>query len=183
LVLLDSNVKHTHLISGYNTRRVEVETGLQIIKHIFPEVNTYRDCTLEQVETAKDRLGETLYKRSSFVVKEIQRVGKAVKALAKNDFVTLGQLMDETHKGLSLDYEVSCDELDYLVAQAQNMPDVLGARMMGGGFGGCTLNLIKKSALLKLVDEIQLAYKERFGIDLEVYKVAISDGTHLYKQN
>jgi len=183
LVLLDSKVKHTHLISGYNTRRVEVETGLQIIKHIFPEVNTYRDCTLEQVETAKDRLGETLYKRSSFVVKEIQRVGKAVKALAKNDFVTLGQLMDETHKGLSLDYEVSCDELDYLVAQAQNMPDVLGARMMGGGFGGCTLNLIKKSALLKLVDEIQLAYKERFGIDLEVYKVAISDGTHLYKQN
>jgi galactokinase len=63
------------------------------------------------------------------------------------------------------------------------MPDILGARMMGGGFGGCTLNLIKKSALLKLVDEIQLAYKERFGIDLEVYKVAISDGTHLYKQN
>jgi len=183
LVLLDSKVKHTHLISGYNTRRVEVETGLQIIKHIFPEVNTYRDCTLEQVETAKDRLGETLYKRSSFVVKEISRVEKAVKALAKNDFVTLGQLMDETHKGLSLDYEVSCDELDYLVAQAQNMPDVLGARMMGGGFGGCTLNLIKKSALLKLVDEIQLAYKERFGIDLEVYKVAISDGTHLYKQN
>lgn len=183
LVLLDSKVKHTHLTSGYNTRRDEVKTGLQIIKHAFPEVNTYRDCTLEQVETVKDSLGDTRYKRCSFVVNEIQRVGEAVQALTSNDFETLGKLMNSTHEGLSVDYEVSCDELDFLVAQAQNIPDVLGARMMGGGFGGCTINLLKKSALLKLEDEIQLAYKKRFGIDLEVYQVAISEGTHLYKLN
>lgn len=183
LVLLDSKVKHTHLTSGYNTRRDEVETGLQIIKHAFPEVNTYRDCTLEQVETVKDSLGETRYKRCSYVVKEIQRVGEAVQALVSNDFEALGKLINATHEGLSADYEVSCDELDFLVAQAQNIPDVLGARMMGGGFGGCTIILLKKSALLNLEDEIQLAYKKRFGIDLEVYKVAISEGTHLYNQN
>jgi galactokinase len=180
LVLLDSKVKHTHLTSGYNTRREEVEAGLQIIKNAFPEVNTYRDCTLKQVEEVKDGLDEIRYKRCSYVVKEINRVSEAVKALISNDFETLGKLMNATHEGLSEDYEVSCEELDFLVAQAQNMPGVLGARMMGGGFGGCTLNLVKKSALLKLEDEIQLAYKERFGIDLEVYKIAISEGTHLY---
>lgn len=183
LVLLDSKVKHTHLTSGYNTRRDEVETGLRIIKHAFPEVNTYRDCTLEQVETVKESLGETRYKRCSYVVKEIKRVGEAVQALASNDFETLGKLMNATHEGLSADYEVSCDELDFLVAQAQHIPDVLGVRMMGGGFGGCTINLMKQSALLKLKDEIQLAYKKRFGIDLEVYEVAISEGIHLYNQN
>lgn len=183
LVLLDSKVKHTHLTSGYNTRREEVEAGLNIIKQAFPEVNTYRDCTMEHVESVKDRLGAIRYKRCSYVVKEIKRVGEAVQALASNNFEALGKLINATHEGLSADYEVSCDELDFLVAQAQNIPDVLGARMMGGGFGGCTINLLKKSALSKLEDEIQLAYKKRFGIDLEVYKVAISEGTHLYNRN
>lgn len=183
LVLLDSKVKHTHLTSGYNTRREEVEAGLNIIKQAFPEVNTYRDCTMEHVESVKDRLGAIRYKRCSYVVKEIKRVGEAVQALASNNFEALGKLINATHEGLSADYEVSCDELDFLVAQAQNIPDVLGARMMGGGFGGCTINLLKKSAISKLEDEIQLAYKKRFGIDLEVYKVAISEGTHLYNRN
>ena len=183
LVLLDSKVKHTHLTSGYNTRREEVEAGLNIIKQAFPEVNTYRDCTMEHVESVKDRLGAIRYKRCSYVVKEIKRVGEAVQALASNNFEALGKLINATHEGLSADYEVSCDELDFLVAQAQNIPDVLGARMMGGGFGGCTINLIKQSALSKLEDEIQLAYKKRFGIDLEVYQVAISEGTHLYNRN
>ena len=183
LVLLDSKVKHTHLTSGYNTRREEVEAGLNIIKQAFPEVNTYRDCTMEHVESVKDRLGAIRYKRCSYVVKEIKRVGEAVQALASNNFEALGKLINATHEGLSADYEVSCDELDFLVAQAQNIPDVLGARMMGGGFGGCTINLMKQSALSKLEDEIQLAYKKRFGIDLEVYQVAISEGTHLYNRN
>ncbi len=183
LVLLDSKVKHTHLTSGYNTRREEVEAGLNIIKQAFPEVNTYRDCTMEHVESVKDRLGDIRYKRCSYVVKEIKRVGEAVQALASNNFEALGKLINATHEGLSADYEVSCDELDFLVAQAQNIPDVLGARMMGGGFGGCTINLMKQSALSKLEDEIQLAYKKRFGIDLEVYKVAISEGIHLFNQN
>jgi galactokinase len=180
LVLLDSKVKHTHLTSGYNTRREEVEAGLKVIKQAFSEVNTFRDCTLNQVEKVRDSLGETLYKRCSFVVKEINRVEEAVKALGTNDFETLGQLIYDTHEGLSIDYEVSCDELDFLVAQAKNIPEVIGARMMGGGFGGCTINLVKKSAISKFENELEMVYKARFGINLEVYNVAISEGTHLY---
>ena len=181
LVLLDSKVKHTHLTSGYNTRREEVEAGLKLINHAFPEVNTYRDCTMEQIEAVKDSLGETLYKRCSFVVKEINRVEEAVKALVTADLQILGQLMYSTHEGLSADYEVSCDELDFLVNQVKNIPEVLGARMMGGGFGGCTINLVKRAAISRFENEIKSAYKIRFDIDLEMYKVDISEGTHLFR--
>jgi galactokinase len=180
LVLLDSKVKHTHLTSGYNTRREEVEAGLKLINHAFPEVNTYRDCTMEQIEAVKDSLGETLYKRCSFVVKEINRVEEAVNALVTADLQILGQLMYSTHEGLSADYEVSCDELDFLVNQIKNIPEVLGARMMGGGFGGCTINLVKRAAISRFENEIKSAYKIRFDIDLEMYKVDISEGTHLF---
>jgi galactokinase len=179
LVLLDSKVKHTHLTSGYNTRREEVEAGLNSIKKAFSEVNTFRNCTLDHIEALKDSLGETLYKRCSFVVKEINRVDEAVNALVTADLEGLGKLMFETHQGLSVDYEVSCDELDFLVNQVKNIPEVVGARMMGGGFGGCTINLLKKSALLKIENEVKSAYKTRFNIDLEVYKVDISEGTHV----
>ena len=182
LVLLDSKVKHTHLTSGYNTRREEVEAGLNSIKQAFPEVNTFRDCTIEQVNSLKDSLGETLYKRCSFVVKEINRVEEAINALVTADLQSLGQLMFETHQGLSVDYEVSCDELDFLVNQAKNIPEVVGARLMGGGFGGCTINLVKRSAKSSFENDVKSAYKTRFGIDLEVYAVDISDGTQVFHQ-
>lgn len=182
LVLLDSKVKHTHLTSGYNTRREEVEAGLNSIKQAFPEVNTFRDFTIEQVNSLKDSLGETLYKRCSFVVKEINRVEEAINALVTADLQSLGQLMFETHQGLSVDYEVSCDELDFLVNQVKNIPEVVGARMMGGGFGGCTINLVKRSAKSRFDNEVKSAYKTRFDIDLEVYAVDISDGTHVFHQ-
>jgi galactokinase len=182
LVLLDSKVKHTHLTSGYNTRREEVEAGLNSIKQAFPEVKTYRDCTIEQVNSLKDSLGDTLYKRCSFVVKEINRVEEAINALVSADLQSLGKLMFETHQGLSVDYEVSCDELDFLVNQAKNIPEVVGARLMGGGFGGCTINLVKRSAKSSFENDVKSAYKTRFGIDLEVYAVDISDGTQVFHQ-
>jgi galactokinase len=182
LVLLDSKVKHTHLTSGYNTRREEVEAGLNSIKQAFPEVKSYRDCTIEQVNSLKDSLGDTLYKRCSFVVKEINRVEEAINALVTADLQSLGQLMFETHQGLSVDYEVSCDELDFLVNQAKNIPEVVGARLMGGGFGGCTINLVKRSAKSSFENDVKSAYKTRFGIDLEVYAVDISDGTQVFHQ-
>lgn len=178
LVLFDTKVKHTHLTSGYNTRREEVEAGLKLIQNAFPTVKTYRDCTLKQLETLSATLGETLYKRCSFVVKEIHRVEEAVKALANNQFETLGQLMLLTHDGLSTEYEVSCQELDFLVTEARKDPAVLGARMMGGGFGGCTINLVKRTALNDLKQHLSKAYKQTYGIDLESYEVEISEGTH-----
>ena len=110
LLLLDSNVKHTHLTSGYNDRRQEVEQGLSIVKHYHTEVKTFRDCNEKMVTDLKDQLGDTIFKRCLFVVKEIQRVQDAAMALKISDFKKLGQLMIETHQGLSKDYEHECCE-------------------------------------------------------------------------
>jgi galactokinase len=181
LLLLDSNVKHTHLTSGYNVRRQEVELGLSIIKQHFPEVKTFRNCTENMIIELKDTLDETVFKRCHFVVNEIQRVKEAAEALNHSDFKKLGELMSKTHEGLSKDYEVSCEEIDFLVDAVQHEKTVLGARMMGGGFGGCSINLIEKGAEAKLIEKIAEHYQKAFGIELKAYKVKISKGTSLYK--
>lgn len=182
LLLLDSNVKHTHLTSGYNIRRQEVESGLAVIKSHFPEVKTFRDCTEEMVVQLKEQLGETIFRRCHFVVKEIRRVHDAVSALRQMNFKELGKLMSLTHQGLSEEYEVSCEEIDFLIENVQSEQSVLGARMMGGGFGGCSINLIEKGHEKELVERISKLYKEKFGIQLKSYKVKISKGTSRYKK-
>jgi galactokinase len=181
LLLLDSNVKHTHLTSGYNVRRQEVEQGLAIIKQHFPEVKTFRDCSEKMVLELKETLGDVIFKRCHFVVKEIQRVLDAAKALNNSDFKKLGELMSETHEGLSKEYEVSCAEIDFLVDAVQHEKSVLGSRMMGGGFGGCSINLIEKGSEKELIEKISKEYRNAFGIELKAYKVKISKGTSLYK--
>ena len=181
LLLLDSNVKHTHLTSGYNVRRQEVEQGLSIIKHYFPEVKTFRNCNEKMVLELREKLGETLFKRCHFVVNEIQRVQDAVIAIENSDFKKLGELMSQTHIGLSKEYEVSCDEIDFLVDSVQNEKSVLGSRMMGGGFGGCSINLVEKGSENKIIEKISTQYIAAFGIDLKSYKVKISKGTSFVK--
>jgi galactokinase len=181
LLLLDSNVKHMHLTSGYNVRRQEVEQGLAIIKHHFPEVKTFRNCTSTMLLELHEQLGEILFKRCHFVVKEIQRVQDAVAALEDLDFTKLGQLMTKTHHGLSKEYEVSCDEIDFLVDAVQHEQSVLGSRMMGGGFGGCSINLVEKGSENELIQKITKEYRTAFGIELKSYKVKISKGTMEYK--
>ncbi len=183
LLLLDSNVKHTHLTSGYNVRRQEVEQGLKIIKEHFPEVKTFRNCTETMVLDLKEKLGETIFKRCHFVVKEIQRVQDAANALSQSNFKKLGKLMSETHQGLSKEYEVSCDEIDFLVNAVQHEKTVLGSRMMGGGFGGCSINLVEKGSEEALIKTISESYTDAFGIELKAYKVKISKGTTVYKNN
>jgi galactokinase len=180
LLLLDSNVKHTHLTSGYNDRRNDVEQGLAILKREFPEVKTFRDCTESHLQRVRSEFGETVFKRCHFVVNEIRRVGDAVDALEASDFKKLGQLMYETHDGLSKEYEVSCPEIDFLVGAAKK-ENVLGSRMMGGGFGGCSINLVKKGSEDGLIERISEAYREAFGIELKPYKIKISNGTSIYK--
>lgn len=182
LLLLDSKVKHTHLTSGYNTRRQEVEQGLALLKDACPEVKTFRDCTEEQVNALREKLGDVNYRRSLFVVQEIQRVRDAVKALDNDDFTALGNLMFATHDGLSKGYEVSCEEIDFLVDAVRNDENVLGSRMMGGGFGGCSINLVKKGSEDALIERVGAAYKTRFGIALEPYKIKIAEGTTLYNE-
>lgn len=182
LLLLDSNVKHTHLTSGYNTRRQEVEKGLAIIKNTYPVVRTFRDCNKQQLLALREEMGEVIYKRCHFVVQEIQRVLDAVEALETSDFAKLGNLMFATHDGLSNEYEVSCEEIDFLVDAVREDANVLGSRMMGGGFGGCSVNLVKKGSEDALIERISAAYTAKFGISLKPYKIKISKGTTLYKK-
>lgn len=181
LLLLDSNVKHTHLTSGYNDRRKEVEYGFALIKQAFPVVSTFRDCSEKMIFELEEELGPIIFKRCLFVVKEIQRVLDAVDALEQSDFKKLGKLMTETHQGLSTEYEVSCAEIDFLVNAVSNDKTVLGSRMMGGGFGGCSINLVEKGSENNLIERITQQYREAFGIELKAYKIKISKGTTLYK--
>ena len=182
LVLFDSNVKHSLFSSAYNTRREECEEGLSILKNHFPTVKTFRDCTIEQVHEIKDKLTPNVFKRVDYVVKEIARVSQACTALDNGNIEALGQLLFETHDGLSIDYEVSCDELDALVSYAKEDDAVIGSRLMGGGFGGCTINLIKKGQEDAVKEKFTTLYNNAFGIKLKSYDVKISDGTSLYKQ-
>ena len=181
LLLIDSNVKHTHLTSGYNTRREEVEKGLAIIKNHFPNVKTFRNVTENQLNDLKEKLGETIYKRCHFVINEIRRVNEAVYALDRNNFEELGKLMFETHEGLSNEYEVSCEEVDFLVDFVRHEKQVIGSRMMGGGFGGCSINLVEKGSEEELYEKISVAYLQKFGIQLSHYKVKIAKGTSKVK--
>jgi galactokinase len=176
LLLLDSTVKHSLADSNYNIRRQEVDKALAIINKKFPGVATYRECREEHVNTVSEELGETLYRRSLFVVQEIQRVQDAVEALDQHDFEKLGQLMYATHRGLSEEYEVSCEETDFLVDAVRNDKKVLGSRMMGGGFGGCTINLVEKGYEDELIERVAQQYKDKFNIELKAYKVETSDG-------
>lgn len=180
LVLFDSCVKHTHLTSGYNDRRNEVEQGLAIIKTNYPEVTSFRNCTEKMVFSLKDTLGEIIFNRCLFVVQEIERVELAVRALTDGNIEQLGDLMTKTHYGLSELYEVSCPEMDFLVTETNTIPEIIGARMMGGGFGGCTINLVKKENVNAVIEKMKRAYTTQYNIDLKFYKIKIAKGTSEY---
>ncbi|OMQ12258.1 galactokinase [[Flexibacter] sp. ATCC 35103] len=179
LVLFDSNVKHSLFTSEYNTRRIECEQGLKIITTNFPEIKSFRDCTEEQLLSIQDKMDATVFKRVHYVVKEISRVIKACEALDKGNIAVLGQLLFETHYGLSQEYEVSCAELDMLVDTAKDDDAIIGSRLMGGGFGGCTINLIKKGQENEVKRKFSNLYLDTFGIELKFYDVKISNGTTL----
>jgi galactokinase len=180
LVLFDSNVKHSLFSSAYNQRREECEQGLAILSSHFPEVKSFREATEVQLLSIKDTMTEDVFKRSHYVIKEIKRVTLACEALDRGDIVTLGQLLFETHEGLSKEYEVSCAELDMIVDTLKKEPAVVGSRVMGGGFGGCTINLIKKGQEEAIKKKLAQLYQETFGIELKIYEVTIGNGTSLY---
>ena len=179
LILFDSNVKHSLFTSEYNTRRIECEEGLSIIKNHFPDVKSFRDSSVEQVLSLKDKMTEKVFDRVHFVVKEINRVIKACEALDQGNIELLGELLFETHYGLSKEYEVSCEELDMLVDTAKEDDAIIGSRLMGGGFGGCTINLVKKGNENEVKRKFSKLYLDTFGIELKFYDVKISNGTTL----
>lgn len=183
LILFDSNVKHSLMTSAYNERREQCDEGIRIIKSNFPEITSFRDCKEEHVLELKNVMRADVFKRSLYVVKEINRVIQACEALDSGNIETLGKLMFETHEGLSKDYEVSCDELDMIVNTLKKDKAVVGSRLMGGGFGGCTINLIKKGNEERIKNKLSKQYFDTFGIELKIYDVKIGNGTSLYKNN
>lgn len=179
LVLVNSKVKHELAGSPYNDRRNSCEN---VVKHIaakYPDgkYETLRDCSWEQLEEVRQEVGEEDYKRAHFVLGEKDRVLAVCDALVAGDYETVGQKMYETHEGLSKEYEVSCEELDFLNKLAKQ-DGVTGSRIMGGGFGGCTINLVKDSLYDKFVADAKTQFAAKYRHEPEVYDVIISEGSH-----
>jgi galactokinase len=179
IVLLNTNVKHSLSSSEYNTRRQQCEQGVEWIKQHKPAVNSLRDATMQMLDEyvlPKDKL---IYTRCKYVVEEIQRLLDGCNDLQRGDLQALGKKMFRTHEGLSKEYEVSCTELDILVDAVKNEPAVVGARMMGGGFGGCTINIVQEDAIEGLVEKLAETYRRQAQLDLSAYIVQVENGTEM----
>jgi len=176
LMLINTNVKHSLSDSAYNDRRSACESIAELLK-----IETLRDATEEDLEQIIDKVTPENYQKGLYVIQEIERTQKAAKAIENNDLEKLGALMYGSHNGLQHQYKVSCAELDFLVDQAKKNKKVLGARMMGGGFGGCTINLIAKDEAKDFGKSVSKAYKNKFDKECSVYFIKLSDGTHLVK--
>ncbi len=176
LVLLDTVVKHELASSAYNKRRESCERAAKAIHdNGNPDVQFLRDATMEQLDAVKDRITEEDYMRAKYVIEETQRVYDVSEALEKGDYETVGDRMYKTHHGMSKLYEVSCEELDFLNDVAREH-GVTGSRVMGGGFGGCTINLVKDEFYDSFIEDAKKQFKEKYGHEPKVYDVVISDG-------
>ena len=175
LVLLDSVVKHELASSAYNKRRQSCENAAAAIRRNHPEVEFLRDATMGMLNEVKGDISAEDYMRAEYVIEEVQRVLDVCEALEKGDYETVGQKMYETHHGMSKLYEVSCEELDFLNDVAKKC-GVTGSRVMGGGFGGCKINLVKDELQDDFIKEAFESYTKKFGHEPKVYEVVISDG-------
>lgn len=179
ILLMDTGVKHSLASSEYNLRRQECEKGVSIISKKYPQVKSLRDATLKMVEECLAGGDRKEYHRCKYVVEEIARLQQACTDLQHGDLQSFGKKMFETHDGLSRLYEVSCPEADALVKIVANDPKVYGARMMGGGFGGCTINVVAKGYAQELAEKTAPVYFEQFGKEMKWYIVNIDNGTSL----
>jgi galactokinase len=180
IVLLDTQIKHALASSEYNTRRAECEQGISLIQQRYPSTKSLREVSMDMLNECVDSSQMTkVYNRCKYVIEEIERTQAAAKDLQEGQLAAFGQKMFATHDGLSLLYEVSCPELDFLVKEVKDNPNVIGARMMGGGFGGCTINLIKKEATASVVQKLVASYHKTFQKNLLTYEVNIDDGARI----
>ena len=176
IVLCNSGVKHSLASSEYNKRRQECERGVAVLRQHDPAVQSLRDATLAQLDAHRAELGDVVYRRCAYVVQENARVEAACRHLGAGDMVAFGREMHASHAGLRDDYEVSCAELDVLEEAARAAPGVFGARMMGGGFGGCTINLVAPGQVDSFIASVSAVYKAKFGLTLETYQTTIVGG-------
>ena len=178
VVICDTNVKHDLASSEYNTRREECETGVKILRKFLPDIKQLRDVSLRDFEKYKGELPETVMRRCRHILTENERVLEAAEALKKNDLNAFGNLMWQSHKSLKYDYEVSCKELDLMVEIAENASGVLGGRMTGGGFGGSTVNLVKRECLGKFKEKVRKEYQHLSGIKPTILVSEASGGAN-----
>jgi galactokinase len=176
ILLLNTNVSHNLASSEYNTRREECEKALFVIQKKHPQYPLLANVPEFVIKTFKEKLSKKVYQRALFVSRENARTLKAAELIQSGDIKGFGKLMYQTHEGLSKNYEVSCPELDFLVDLSKEIPQVVGSRMMGGGFGGCTINLVEKSYVNEFMDLASNTYKEQFDINLTSILVATSNG-------
>ena len=174
LLLINTNVKHDLSESAYNNRRMVCERVSEMLK-----VKALRDANIQGLNRIKDQLKAEDYQKALYVIQENMRVRAFMTAIENKDLKTIGELLYQSHEGLSTQYKVSCAELDFLVDFAKNSNAVLGARMMGGGFGGCTINLVQQDQLKDFEKNVSKAFKEKFDKDCSIYEVKLDQGTHL----
>lgn len=178
ILLINTNVKHSLSDSAYNKRREVCEKVSKLLK-----VSALRDANSIELEAVSDQINSEEFQMALYVIQENERVQKAGQAMAANDIQGLGKLIYASHRGLQHQYKVSCEELDFLVDLSKACPDIAGSRMMGGGFGGCTINIIKKEAVTSYSKSASKAYLQQFGKSCSIYDIALSDGTHLLTDN
>lgn len=181
LLLLNTNVKHSLASSEYNNRREECEQGVAWVREKHAGVTALRDVTMSMLDEFVKPKDMLVYRRCRFVVGEIGRLLGACEDLDRGNLDALGRKMFATHDGLSKDYEVSCPEADYLVEAVRGLPEVLGARMMGGGFGGCTINIVKEAAIPGLIERMTAGYGKDMNKELTAYVANIDNGSEVIK--
>ena len=182
IVLFDTGVKHSLAGGEYNLRRQQCEQGVAVLKERFPEVNSLRDANLPMLdEQFRSAVSSTVYNRCLYVIEENIRLEQGCALLLQNNIKGFGDKMYGSHKGLSELYEVSCKELDFLVDLSKQEDAIAGARMMGGGFGGCTINLIESSAIESIHEKFSKQYQSAMGRELAMYVMVPSEGSQLIK--
>ncbi len=177
LILADTKVKHALASVEYNKRRKECDTAVETLKKHYPDIESLRDVTLEMLNKYSFEMDDTIYRRAKYVIEENERVRRGFEALTENDIRELGRLMYQTHAGLRDDYEVSCEELDILFDVAANDPGVIGSRMMGGGFGGCTINIVKEESVEGFMEKASEKFEKATGQKPEFYDIKTAEGT------
>jgi galactokinase len=174
LVLINSNVNHNLVDAEYNNRRDVCEKIAGLLR-----LNALRDATEESLFKVKSEISESDYQKALYIIQENQRVQNAAQMIKENNISGLGELLFEAHLGAKDQFKISCKELDFLVEMAKSRPDVIGARMMGGGFGGCTINIVKNESVSAFIKEISERYLSAFGFTCTSYLVKLSEGTHV----
>ena len=176
ILLIDTCVKHELASSEYNQRRIECESAVLKMKQHGMQIHSLRDIAMEQVDEMKSILSDDEFKRAKYVVEENNRLHQFVAAIAKSNWSDAGESLYASHDGLKHDYEVSCPELNFLIETIQSLKGVWGGRLMGGGFGGCTINLVETENMEEIKSIVAAAYHKQFGVSPKYYIASTGDG-------